>query len=535
MSYTRSPILLKHFPHALISAIVILGIGQFVIATSMGIGLSPDSAQYISGARCLLRGDGFSFPAGDGTPIPISLWPPMYSLVLAIPMALGVNEFTAARWLGGILYALNILLVYHLLVRATKGSRYVGLMGASFFLVSKDILLIHTWAWSEALFLSLGLSGLYICIRYLEDQKRRDYVFSAGLLAAASLTRYPGLAFLAGASIVLFFFLNSTLKERFQKAALFLFMGIFPTILWITRNLIVSGSASNRSFDDRGISLQDIKSTLHVMTLWFIPGRFERAWSLYLTVLGVSCLFLLAIFWVFRYRKVRSKAVLRDSLAMLVVTAIAYTGIVVFAKAFVKPDFALADPRFLAPILVFIIMIGVLCGYESLRWLQDWIQTQARILPTPRLLSLNHFIALIVFAYFCSFNVFHLVKWIDHRAERGQGYASVSWQNSEIMNHLKMLPEGTTLYSNGYDVIALLLNHPVYRIPLKLHANPERREVDYDREILAMAERLREDQGFLVYFTGITWRRMMTKEDILETTELVPVWTTNDGVIYTFP
>ena len=132
MSESRSSILSKHLPRVLLFAMLIVGIGLFVAATRRGIGLSPDSAYYISGARCLLRGDGISFPAGDGTPIPISLWPPMYHLVLAFPMSLGISEFTSARWINGFLYTANILLVYQLLVRASKGSRYTGLIGAFF-------------------------------------------------------------------------------------------------------------------------------------------------------------------------------------------------------------------------------------------------------------------------------------------------------------------------------------------------------------------------------------------------------------------
>jgi hypothetical protein len=513
-------------------AIVILGIGLFVVATRWGIGLSPDSAYYISGARGLLRGDGISFPAGDGTPIPISLWPPMYHLVLAFPMSLGVSEFTSARWINGTLYTANILIVYQLLVRATKGSRYSGLVGAFIFLVSVNILTIHTWAWSEALFLFLGLSGYYFCARYLEDQKKLNYVLSVGLLAGATLTRYLGVAFLVGASVGLFFFIDTTLKKRVHRTGLFLFLGLSPVVLWMVRNLLIAGSTASRSINYRGVSIRDFINTLHVMTLWFIPGRFVGEWRLYLTALGVSCLFLFVIVLVFRHRKTPSKVALRNSLVMLLVTTIAYTGIVVFAKAFMEPNFALDDPRFLTPILVFIILIGVLFGHESLQWLRDWVHTQKRILTTSRLLNLDRFVALVIFVYFCSFNMVHLVRWVDRRAERGQGYASVSWQNSVILEYVRNQPDGTTLYSNGYDVITLLLDRPVYRMPLKLKATPEHRDVEYDAEISEMADRLRTDQGMLVYFKGITWRRMTTDDDIKEQFNLIPILQTEEGAIY---
>ena len=69
-------------------------------------------------------------------------------------------------------------------------------------------------------------------------------------------------------------------------------------------------------------------------------------------------------------------------------------------------------------------------------------------------------------------------------------------------------------------------------MPRKLHATPDWREVEYNAEILEMAEKLRADRGMLVYFKGITWRRITTDEDIKEQFNLTPLLQADEGVIY---
>src|SRR4030067_1570377 len=100
-------------------------------ATAWGGGISPASTQYVEGARSLLRGEGISAPDGDGTPRPITLWPPFMSLLLAAPGWVGLEPAKAGRWVTALLFACNILLVGHVLFRTTRNSAWAAWVSAA--------------------------------------------------------------------------------------------------------------------------------------------------------------------------------------------------------------------------------------------------------------------------------------------------------------------------------------------------------------------------------------------------------------------
>jgi hypothetical protein len=72
----------------LLAALIMLaGFVAVLLATGRGVGVTPDSISYIGGARSLLAGDGFSMPGN--VPMPITHFPPFYSLLLAAIGSLG--------------------------------------------------------------------------------------------------------------------------------------------------------------------------------------------------------------------------------------------------------------------------------------------------------------------------------------------------------------------------------------------------------------------------------------------------------------
>src|SRR3990172_3073554 len=113
----------SHRPLGLYAGLLALALAGLIAqryATVWGGGVSPDSTQYVEGARSLLRGEGISSPDGAGTPRPITLWPPLVSLLLAAPGLLGVEPAETGRWLTGLLLAANLLLIGHVLARGTR-------------------------------------------------------------------------------------------------------------------------------------------------------------------------------------------------------------------------------------------------------------------------------------------------------------------------------------------------------------------------------------------------------------------------------
>src|SRR3972149_1497500 len=81
----------------------VFGAAAILFAAPWGAGLGGDSYYYVSGARNLLAGLGFSRPAADGGLRIITHYPPGYSAVLAVLTGLGLETLVAARWLGAVL------------------------------------------------------------------------------------------------------------------------------------------------------------------------------------------------------------------------------------------------------------------------------------------------------------------------------------------------------------------------------------------------------------------------------------------------
>lgn len=70
-------------------SLLLIGLAGAVLlayATPRGMGLVNDSVGYISGARNLVDGNGYSRLTGNGEPRPITNYPPLYSIVLAVPI-----------------------------------------------------------------------------------------------------------------------------------------------------------------------------------------------------------------------------------------------------------------------------------------------------------------------------------------------------------------------------------------------------------------------------------------------------------------
>src|SRR5947209_4678030 len=154
-----------------------IGILLVCWATSRyGIGVSPDSAHYIGAARSLAAGHGLSFN-GDA----FTHWPPVYPLALAAFGAIHVEPLQAARVLAAALIAINSILVACVIGAANGRLDVRAVLGALVFVLTPELLLAHTMAWSEPLFYALSLLSLLTFLQW-ERRQARWLLFAAGLI-----------------------------------------------------------------------------------------------------------------------------------------------------------------------------------------------------------------------------------------------------------------------------------------------------------------------------------------------------------------
>jgi hypothetical protein len=191
----------------------LLGAAAVIWATPWGAGTSQDSAYYVCGARSFVQ-TGKIMACGDGRdPSPMTRFPPLYPLILAVPSLIGVDPMPAARWIGAAALAVNVVLM-GLVLRAAGASLFLSLLAELIFLTSDIILTVHLFIWSDASFIVFLLLFVYGYCRWLGDRRRRWIFLAAGAVVAACMIRYIGVVLPLAAAVSLARFNGSGCVRR---------------------------------------------------------------------------------------------------------------------------------------------------------------------------------------------------------------------------------------------------------------------------------------------------------------------------------
>lgn len=239
-----------------------------------GPGMTPDSVHYLSAAENLRNGLGYAtsvVPWNGPFPRPIAEWPPLYPVVLAAATALG--GAIAGPW------ALNALL---LAASTWQVARMAPLLGVLAFVVSPAVVSVHSYAWSEPLFLLLLILALRSQERLLEEPGSKTLLIAAAVTALACLTRYLGAALLISGALTLI-----ASRKRLHGLA-YAALSAIPPGLWLLRNQSVTGTLTgNRATSGRGLP-ELIREASTAVGGWFVPVTSLRIVALLaLLALGV--------------------------------------------------------------------------------------------------------------------------------------------------------------------------------------------------------------------------------------------------------
>ena len=254
------------------AAVVVLALGAVALTlwfTSTGVGLTTDSATYLSAANNLAHGRGATTAfAGEttrfspsqqvsfGHQIPMPEYPPLYSLALSAPDAAGLSRSGAVRVVNAISLAALVALVGVALwwlfrppvvvlvalgLLVVSGPTIGSLIGAL------NPLGLATFALSEALFLPLCLLALLVGAHAAARADRRSAACAAALVALATLTRYVGAS--AGVATGAAVLLVGTGRpgRRAVKAAVLAMTGVVAVVGWDLFTAALWGGGSPKS------------------------------------------------------------------------------------------------------------------------------------------------------------------------------------------------------------------------------------------------------------------------------------------------
>jgi hypothetical protein len=486
----------------LLCLLALAGCGLLLHATRSGVGLMPDSADYLAAADNLLKGNGLVVGRAGGATAPYVLWPPLYPFSLVPLTAAGLPLVESARWLGCLLFGVIILLA-GIAARHYGRSRIAGVAGAALVLACPPLLDISSWAQSEPLLIALALPALLLLDRYVESGSPRPLVPAALLAGLASLARNSGLAVvLAGAALLLW--------KRRRGLAIFLPLALAPSVLWLARNLALG--STGRTLLLHLPARWKIGAALDTLALWLtgpVAGQIKLATGL-LALAVVVLLVLLRR----RYRPA-APAPARALLLFIPVYLLVVLLSITFLDAFIP-----LDSRLLSPLLPALIVLGTALGADLFR------AHRPRRLLRPAIIVLG---AALLLAW-----TTRSARWTAARSRDGAWYSSADWRETAVLDRSRDLDDDVPAWSNVPEAVWLITGRPASPVPELLNHHTGRANPAYLVEIDSLRARLR-DGAVLVYVRREEDRRwyLPSEKELIARLGLQALAILPDGNIYT--
>jgi len=488
------------------AALIALAVFVVIVATSLGVGVSPDSTAFIGTARRWLQQ---MHVAGINGPISRSTYfGPLYPLSLTIGSAITrLDPRVVARWLNVVAFPANLLLAGMMVRRAVPAAKLAPVVAALVILTSIPILTIHTMAWTEPAFLCLFLIDVAAVDRYLRRPTRFGLALIACVSAACVLQRFAGLSCIAMSAIALFAWGSGTRLTRVRAAAIVAAASLLPLWAWIV------SSADHRSFYFHPAALTKSPMAIDVAAQWIVPsigGVFVRSRAIVVVLIALlisGALYANRRSAFNRIRLVSASYVLR-LLGLFVgcyVATLALSLMVWDAQVDI-------NPRMLAPLeLAAIVALAAL------------LSRARRVGPIPIVLGL----------VWLSFRTVDAAAWVARTHRDGQWYASRLWQQSPTMQWILTLRPDAVIVTNGDDAVGAVIDRRARRLPDRLNPGTTVPNPDYAQELAALHARLRAGNGVIVLFDRLRDRTYIPDEN-----ELSKVWKLSriaefpDGVVY---
>jgi hypothetical protein len=519
-------------------------------ATSTGVGVSPDSTAYLALARGWL--EPLDLAPLRGPSSSSAYFGPLYPASLAVAsVVIQQDPMLAARWINAVVLPANLLLVGLILQRAVPAASAIHWLGALLFLTAPDLLVIHTMAWSEPIFLTLVMLGVLALDAYLgsEPRSNQDRELGGGsawllravtlVAAAACLQRFAGAALVLTVMVAICLWGRGRAWWRMLRASGVGAIALMPTLVWAMYY------PDFRGFGVHPLTLTWLVTGWHMLTQWWIPANVPvtdatRSWIAFAALVAGGLVAGRSSLLVDRTGPPVSRLAGILGLFLLcyaIVIAVAAS----FWDASLTPIRRYFAPFWVSGILLVMMAVGR-AGWSNPKSLAPAPRSPAPG-PWPLIVGVRGSpigariaragIASLALAWALA-TLLEVSTWAVRTHRDGQGYNSRSWQQAAIIEAIRALPEGTFLVSNGDDAIAAVAGRRAARLPDKVNPGTLVANPNYDVRMDTLHGRLKREGGLVVFLNQLAKERFYipNEADLLDAWDLVPVVRFSEGAIY---
>jgi hypothetical protein len=482
------------------------------VATRHGPGMSPDSVTYLSAARNLASGHGYT----DFTGQALTTFPPGFPALVAVARILGVGVTTGVRLVNAVSFAATVLLAWRL-IRRHVSSLLVALGATALVAVSPALINVASNAWSESLFCALVL-GFILALEDATEpggNQARSIAAAAVLAGLAFLVRYAGLSLFIVGSLAL---VASSYREGWRVAARrlaeFSAVGLVIPAVWLARN---AGSGTRFLFGPRVAAPESWGSFIGRFADGvgglFTPTRVTATVALVAVALGVGGL----AAYVARNRRPDPTFLRRHSIFVLVLYVAVYSAVVVASG---KIAGASVVQRIVTPGYVPALILGAVLVDVT-------IQSLARRGVRRRVAIVPGLVVLVALAYVASTAAsFASLTWSNGEAARG--YTKRNSSGFELVRSVETLAPGALVATNRpWTLFAATGREPI--VPSPGVVAPELALTPI--LVAQLSSQACSRPVYLAWFTyAAQWP--YTPAQLATHLDLVPLRTVRDGVLY---
>ena len=482
----------KHRITLLLAALSALGMFLVLVrGSTYGVSVTPDSVAYISAARNLAAGNGFTQWNGSS----YVHAPPLFPLLLPLTGIFGPDPADTAGYVNAFLFGLTIFLSSRWLQqyilpphdptwRAIRTWLLIWTVAALG--LSLPLTIVASRVLSEPLFILLTTSSLFTFDKFLHTGKRSSLTLSAIFTALACLTRYIGIAIPATMLLLLLCKRDATPLTKAKDAALYAFISGIPISVWLLRNFLVTGTFTGHHRYPPAYSLPlNLHATFVTLADWVLPRPWLMAMAKQLA-------------WLF------SVEVTRKSLVVLMIPTLLVLGmgawyclspvqrhhvrpicilatftsvyVVVLAIGLSVQGVEPANNKYLAPVYIPLLFVAVLVLDEFFRY-----DMKRQILGTITFTWPQNIrsgvagtltVVLMLWLSFWLWDQKDINVWnIRDMIMEGYGYTSRKWADSEIIQYINENPcSRCTVRSNDTTALYFLSEQSIrsHNLPREL-------------------------------------------------------------------